>query len=199
MHAYLIVGKDESAKKEAVEKCTKGFTIYESKLEKIEDAKTLNRTTLLRVSKPTAFVIVDIDKASNEALNAFLKNLEEPQKDLRFVLTATSLHSVLPTIVSRCTVIRIQNKKLISKDQGTSDFLNLTVGEKLNHIGKIKERDDAIRLLENTILYFQNELLNTEDHKKITDILKNASEIRQNLLANGNVSLQLTNFVIKIK
>jgi hypothetical protein len=47
--------------------------------------------------------LVSLDGASEQALNALLKVLEEPPDSARFILTAT--RPVLDTIVSRCHVI----------------------------------------------------------------------------------------------
>ena len=54
-------------------------------------------------------VIVDHAEAmSGEAQNAFLKLLEEPRQNLTFILTATGLEDLLPTILSRVQVVMVQ-------------------------------------------------------------------------------------------
>ncbi len=49
------------------------------------------------------------------AANALLKTLEEPPGDTYFLLSATSTGSLLPTIVSRCQIIRVNLDKPTSK------------------------------------------------------------------------------------
>ena len=50
--------------------------------------------------------IKNADALSNAAANALLKTLEEPKGKTLFILRAPSIESVLPTVASRCQVIR---------------------------------------------------------------------------------------------
>ena len=56
----------------------------------------------------TVIVITNIEKMRKEAANAFLKLLEEPSENLIFILTTDHIHSLLPTITSRCQIIPMQ-------------------------------------------------------------------------------------------
>lgn len=51
--------------------------------------------------------IEQAQRLNTNAANALLKLLEEPPKFSRFVLTAPSVHSLLPTIRSRCQFVRL--------------------------------------------------------------------------------------------
>ncbi len=51
-------------------------------------------------------LIKDADKMNVQAQNALLKVLEEPPENTFFILTATQLSPLLPTIISRCRQIR---------------------------------------------------------------------------------------------
>jgi DNA polymerase-3 subunit delta' len=53
-----------------------------------------------------AFLILDADKMNAESANALLKTLEEPTQDTLFILITTRQEALLPTIVSRCQVIK---------------------------------------------------------------------------------------------
>jgi DNA polymerase-3 subunit delta' len=50
----------------------------------------------------------DFQRASEEASNALLKTLEEPSEKVILLLTANNQETLLPTIVSRCEVIRLR-------------------------------------------------------------------------------------------
>ncbi len=54
------------------------------------------------------FVIEDADMFNDASANAFLKTLEEPPPDTTIILLATAFDSVLPTIASRCQVVRFR-------------------------------------------------------------------------------------------
>ena len=47
------------------------------------------------------YILYDFDKATVQAQNKLLKTLEEPSKSVIFILTATNIDNVLPTIRSR--------------------------------------------------------------------------------------------------
>ena len=54
------------------------------------------------------YIIADADLFNEASANAFLKTLEEPPDDVVIVLQAHSYDAVMPTIVSRCQVVRFR-------------------------------------------------------------------------------------------
>ena len=69
-------------------------------------------------------MLADFHRATNQAANALLKTLEEPQDKVILLLTANTLERLLPTIVSRCEVIRLRPSSIKS----TQDYLQTTKG-----------------------------------------------------------------------
>jgi DNA polymerase-3 subunit delta' len=53
-------------------------------------------------------LLVNFEKATESAANALLKTLEEPPENVIILITAESVERLLPTIVSRCEVIRLR-------------------------------------------------------------------------------------------
>lgn len=197
MHAYLIVGRNTEKKIEELSKKLK-VKIFEYPLTKIKDVRELGNFTKLAIDKPTAILIKEIDTASIEALNAFLKNLEEPQENLFYILTATSTKNLPATIVSRCQVIRtIGEKRKAKSDKSADSFLKKSIPEKLLFTSKIRKRDEAIEFVENVVFSCHQRLLKTtNEYLKLAKIVKSASQTLNRLRANGNVQLQLTNLVL---
>ena len=175
MHAFLLVNTDpiQFAKEQKAK-------VIPFELQKIEDTRNLKKLTKFSFSEKTAIVIKDVDNATNEALNAFLKNVEEPSTNLIYVLTATNLKNVLPTIVSRCEVIQ----SVATIHQTSTSPINYKDG--LN----IKDRDEALK--------FVNDLIGIDYQKKDFKNMENYLQTLQNLKANGNVSLQMTNLVVRM-
>lgn len=200
MHAYLVVGQNEEVNKNKAQELAEKLEakIFEFPLAKIEDVRNLNSFTQLKLSEPTAVVIDSIEQASEEALNAFLKNLEEPQKNLYYILTASSEKRVLPTIVSRCEVIRINTRQeALGNSAEPEEFLKMRTGEKFIHVQGLKEREKAIDFIE-SLIYFLHEKLHSETNfNHISKLITEAVLTRNALKKNGNVFLQLTNFVVK--
>lgn len=193
MHAYLVITNDERSVLDEIEKIAKKneSKIVDFTLLKIEDTKELKKITKFSFPSKTAIVIKNINEATNEALNAFLKNLEEPNNNLIYILTAKSIDSVLSTIVSRCEVIKTTTNSISntdSIDEKIPKFMKLSIDEKLLFIGSIKERNEAVRFVE--------DIIKLEQAEGSFKYLESALKTLANLKANGNVSLQLTAFVV---
>jgi DNA polymerase III delta prime subunit len=201
MHAYLFIGSDDAEIKSQISKLAGRLhaKIIEFPLLKIADVRNLNNLVRLKFNEPTLIVCPNIQDTGEEALNAFLKNLEEPQENILFALTSPSTRKVLPTIVSRCQVVKITNSKLQILNEGAGEFMKLSLGEKLAYTDKIKDRDSALKLVENTVYFLHSQLLSDEVQYSIqAKKLEVAQQTSTRLKANGNVNLQLTNFVIQI-
>lgn len=167
--------------------------LMEFPLAKIADTRNLRSITKLTFNSPTAILINSIDMATEEAVNAFLKNLEEPQENLFYILTAENLANVLPTIVSRCEIIRLTNNLKLSTN-------NKSLKPTLAIIDKIKDRQEAKEFVQNLMETSHFNLLNSTKNR-----LEQALDLEifiktlNNLKLNGNVQLQLTNMVIGLK
>jgi len=62
----------------------------------------LEKIQLKPLGKKTVIILDEVHMLSMSAFNALLKTLEEPPKDVLFILCTTELHKVPATIVSRC-------------------------------------------------------------------------------------------------
>lgn len=56
----------------------------------------------------TVILISEADRMNSSAANALLKTLEEPTGDLLLLLTTSRKDSLLPTIISRCQLLRFE-------------------------------------------------------------------------------------------
>lgn len=65
------------------------------------------------------FIIDEVHMLSSSAFNAFLKTLEEPPKNVVFILATTEKHKVIPTILSRCQIY---------------DFKRITIPDIVDHL-----------------------------------------------------------------
>ena len=71
--------------------------------------EVIHDTNLAPIEGPWKIYIVENAESFNEAsANAFLKTLEEPPDDTILILLANSFEGVMPTIVSRCQVVRFR-------------------------------------------------------------------------------------------
>jgi DNA polymerase III gamma/tau subunit len=198
MHAYLVVGEGEELEKKVAEMVRElKVKVLEYPAKKIEDIRLLNSFVSLTLTTPTAILLRGVDEATDEALNAFLKNLEEPQENLYFILTAASTHKVLPTIASRCLVVRVSGVKKVGPKEA-QDFLNKEVGEKIADLEKIKDREEAIAFVSDFVRGLHQLIKKGENYQKVAGAARVSQTTIERLKANGNVTLQLTNLAISL-
>ena len=202
MHAYLLIGKNLSEKITELTEKLKGRS-YEFPVSKIEDVRELSKFLKLTQAQNTIVITKDIDNSTTEALNAFLKNLEEPQTNISFILTANNEHKVLPTILSRCQIIRVRSKpaEIRNDEFEVYKFFDLSTGEKFVYIDKIKNRPEAIEFVQSLIEKLHTNLLTDKSkssHTVIAKRLELTQETLNKLEANGNVNLQLSNLVVNL-
>jgi len=99
--AKQLVNDSKQASRSTISRCP------ESGL-KIADVRSLRHELSLSNAFGGRRVVImgDVSQMTEEAQNAFLKLLEEPQTEVVFLLLASSLRDILPTIVSRTQVVR---------------------------------------------------------------------------------------------
>lgn len=74
----------------------------------IKQIRTLIEWLLLMPAKGTKRIvlILEADRMNEESANSFLKTLEEPPIDTLFILTSSRPDSLIPTIRSRCQIVK---------------------------------------------------------------------------------------------
>ena len=197
MHAYLLVGNKKSLQEKTIAKlCVKNTQKLIYNLQTINDVRKLQGLTKLSLKQKTIIIINDFEQSSEPAQNAFLKELEEPQSNLTYILLANRAEGILPTIHSRCKIIELgQNLPLKRDIQSFHNFYSSKPAEKLLIVNKIKTRDQAKSFLTKIISGGTAEI--REDFNT-TQILKKAVMALAAIEQNGNIQLQLTNFVISL-
>jgi DNA polymerase III subunit delta' len=122
------------------------------KVEQIRDA--LHTLSLLPYeARYRVALLLRFQEANPSAQNALLKTLEEAPRRVILLLTADSAESLLPTIVSRCEVLRLRpmplarlQSELVTRGLGHSDarLLAHLSGGRLGYAQRLK--DDPTRL-----------------------------------------------------
>lgn len=199
MHAFLIQSPNENLSEEKINAIVKSLQsiklVYP--LAKVDDVREITKFTKLHSQNKTTILIYNIDQASIEAQNAFLKTLEEPQDSISFILTATNLEKVVATIQSRTEVINIteQNEIVDETVQFAKDFFELSAGKQLQITSKIRKREDALEFIKKIITGGHSLL---QKNTSLAALLEHGQKTHEALGKNGNVQIQLTNFVVKL-
>jgi DNA polymerase-3 subunit delta' len=110
-----------------------------------------------------ACVLVGADRLGPEAANAFLKTLEEPAGDCLFLLLTDSPQFLLPTIMSRCQRIKLQDVEHFDEwDAGLIEILSAdeSVGANLGRATAAFARADRLAALFKAMKEFAQEEIN---------------------------------------
>ena len=87
---------------------------------KVEQVRELQRSLSLAPyqARYRVALLLRFEEAHPSAANALLKTLEEPPAQVVLILTAQSAEALLPTVVSRCEVLRLRTLPLETVSQG---------------------------------------------------------------------------------
>lgn len=134
----------------------------------IEEIRSFQKKVFLKPfkSKIKAIILKINQNFTIEAQNALLKVLEEPPLNTIIILTVSNHDILLPTILSRCRIIELNQKIEISEEESAQYFnllislLSLGIGGRLKlaqDIGKNKE--EATFWLEKMILAIRKKII----------------------------------------
>lgn len=244
MHAFLVCGQDQNRVGKRIENLLKSrlgkisasnrLNLYpsakkETKLPTltIEDVRFISNWLSQQSTKSRAVIVHEAQCMTIPAQQAFLKTLEEPGENNYIILTADSETSLLPTIRSRCNIIRllhetstthvdsqrysvgilhdlteIGNRSPSERLTILYDLLSEFSGKKFspNQRGSIP-RPDAIKFMEHIIDGLHSFLIHKSlfiNHKSMTSTIQSACLSHRRLKNNLNVQLALQQFILDI-
>ena len=112
--------------------------------------------------KGRVVVLEDASNLTDEAQNALLKTLEELPKEALFILCANSDAYLLPTVISRCQIIRVANNELRIMNNYKEDIeklLKSPVEQRFEYIEKLKDREEFLKFM---VQFFRQKLITHE-------------------------------------
>ncbi len=150
------------------------------------------------------FIIVrPADLLGDAAANALLKNLEEPQEKVHFVLITNNLSKILPTILSRASIYFLKDKRAIDgdivADKKVKDLARRLIVAKpieiVDIVEEIAKKKDGVRVYAMEVLAVAIEMLyksylKTGKGAFLTKIPK-FLEAYECVSKNGHVKLQI--------
>lgn len=170
------------------------FTVSPLKTEiTIEQIRELKKELVYIPQGKRLVVLYSFDNANLEAQNAFLKTLEEKNDNNHFILVCENKGTVLPTILSRCITVSLDDHRepylirpettelLTSIQKGDLGFLAYETIQKIT-------REDALVLIDEIIVYYGKKL--KRDTQAVSIIKKGM--LLKGLLKNNNLNPQLT-------
>jgi len=174
IHSTLIVGGTRNKRKEVGEEKSLALTTSSERgseesptpphfdttiLEPEEDKQTISIDQIRDLQhqlslKPYASkykigIILEAQRMTVEAQNALLKTLEEPPTHSVLILTAPSTKQLLPTIISRCQVVRLEAEVDLDFEskkhqKSAENFLQLLQQGRGERLGWVEENKKII-------------------------------------------------------
>ena len=194
MHSFLIASLDKNdsssyaqilLKERGVDPIDINFNTYEKAMG-IEDVRNIQKTILLKPfrGKTKAVVIDAYSDITLEAQNALLKILEEPPNNTIIIITTPKKELLLPTIISRCKVIVLQEKEIKLTQEDLAKFeeafnilLSGRIGDKLKIAQNVtKDKENAGLWLEKMDAFVKNKLTDNNKNEKYLNFLKELQE-----------------------
>ncbi|GAB6499199.1 DNA polymerase III subunit gamma/tau [Bacillus anthracis] len=156
------------------------------------------------VGKYKVYIIDEVHMLSIGAFNALLKTLEEPPKNVVFILATTDIHKVPVTIISRCQRFdfrRIGQKDLIERMRFVASNEELQIEEEaLQLISMLAQGGmrDALSLLDQTVAFASGEITKNDVSEVVGRISIEKIEmcVQHLLTRNTTEILSLVNEVI---
>ncbi len=98
---------------------------------KIDTVREWQRDMMLKPyeGRRRVFILHDAEKLNDAASNALLKTLEEPPSYATLILVAHTAGSLLPTIVSRCQLLRLRPLPRVQAAAALREKYNLASGD----------------------------------------------------------------------
>ncbi len=187
MIPLLLLSKDSKLIKNYIDNLKVGNLFFEitplTKEYSIDDIKNIKKEAKIFNPQTRIYFLENFHLSSIPAQNSFLKLLEEPPSNVQFVLTTDNKNSLLPTIISRVKIVRLQEEEIQDVEKFIFDETKISLS-----LFKITDKESAKKILEQLVMFFREKLVSD---KKATLILKEILKLNR-LLENNNLNPQLT-------
>jgi hypothetical protein len=190
MTSFIVTSTDQTKRQEYIQEYCKKLTIdsiditiikKDTALKQnintigIEEIKNMQKKIFFKpIKSPTKAVILeDAQLLTAQAQNALLKILEEPPNHTIIILSSASKEPLLPTVISRCQVIELEEKdqKLSEAQmQELTEFIEnlskMPISEKFKKAESLaKEKEKAIEWTTKLILVLRKNLLSCHSER----------------------------------
>ena len=108
----------------------------------IDESRRLKERAFMRpLAGENKVFVISSHAFTVEAQNALLKLFEEPAKGTYFFIITQNLNNILPTLISRLVMVRLEDKSISNEEEDiATDFLSSNPAKRLLFINKIIEK-----------------------------------------------------------
>lgn len=176
----------------------------------IEDIKYMQKKIFLKPikSESKAIIIDEAELLTIEAQNALLKILEEPPAHTLFILSSSTKETFLPTIISRCQIIQLEEEALALSEKEKTDlqefleqFPQWGIGERLKKAETLaKDKDKAITWITKLIVLTREQMLTMEDTQYYAELIRRFQALYTTLkTTNVNPRFAIENTLLNLQ
>ncbi len=116
----------------------------------------IRRSNLMSHSNNKTFDIFYCSSMTPEAMNKILKLFEDPKKDKHFILVVPRKTDILPTLLSRATVLSLEGNRI---DENAEKFMSMDIANRFEFVVELLDkfedeedtgakRDSMVRMLD---------------------------------------------------
>lgn len=206
-HAYAVVGK-YCDKEKFLDYIIGLIGVFPEDITRVESTGNISINDLKKIKKELNFlpfnsprkivIITPADAMTIEAQNALLKILEEPADKSIVLLMVNNEDRILPTIYSRCQIIRLMSKKIF--EVGLPDGLkdgSWNALQRFEFVSDLIENENLHEILDGWLVELSRLLVKNPKEKKWGYLIDRLNETINMLRSNINVKLALENLVLK--
>ena len=174
------------------------------------------------ISNKKIYIIRECEKMNSSSANSILKFLEEPSDDIIAILLTTNINMVMPTIISRCQIINLNNivsnkeidevikerYDLIYEEGNCDEYLSklfefTTNLDSMRNKFFIKYKDyidffstkDDIKIIIDFMLYFYYDILNLKFKRNVAYFNNHIDELNR---VSDNNSMESINYKLEV-
>lgn len=208
MHAFLLVGNNRQEQTREIAKRLIAWKISQWDTIQIPDVGTVGIEIIRNFERELSLtprnspakvgVLPDMDRLTPEAQNALLKTLEEPPPHTYIIGTTNNPETLLPTVRSRMSVVRLTD---IARKSDTSILLKLlreSPGQRITTIDPfVATRDDAKQFVTSLLGAAREEFLK-HPTRELTALIRNLLTAQSQLSVNVNPKLVVDNAILHL-
>jgi DNA polymerase-3 subunit delta' len=196
MIPQIIISNNEKLILEKISQFKKELKIPDNRVfEYREDGTVFKIETLREIvnfvntteNQDKIIVLYNFDLAKIETQNTFLKTLEEKNAHNLFVMVSKNRGGILETILSRCKIVRLENKK---PRKSIDDNLDISKDQYLQLLQKYEgiDKEKAMRVCDLFLKILQDKL---KDDLSLATKIKEVMRSKR-LLEKNNINAQMT-------
>lgn len=203
MHAFLLVGNNTT--KEIEDRLSRWnisswdvIRTADNGTVGIEEIRSIISQLSLspRNSPAKAAVIDDMERLTTEAQNALLKTIEEPPPHVYIIGTTTMPDAIVPTILSRMSIVTLRNEKNTTDATLLRRLLQASPGKRMQLVDPyVRTADDAKNFVHSLIGAARQEMISNPS-PKLAALIRQLLAAKKQLSVNVNPRLVVDNAIV---